>query len=297
MDRPEGRLTTSGGEMAFVDLGDPEEPAVVLLHGFPTSSYLWRHLIPLLEPWMRVIAPDLLGSGDSAKPADAPLDVQAQASQVRELLVMLAVDSFAVIGHGHGGGIAQLLAADPGARAMVLIDSIAFQEVVAAPLRRAIEELEGGRDIRGVIRAFIERGMGEPRRLTEDDLVAYVRPFDTPEGRGALARLADEAARSTLTGAGHALEGLDVPVLMLWGEEDPFVTVEMAERLADILPLASLGVIPGASHFLTEDAPETIGPLVFEYLRARYLGRPHVHEEPGPVVVPLGRRPPDGDAW
>ena len=122
---PQHRFTTSGGEMAYLDEGDG--PAVVLLHGFPSSSFLWREFIPLLAGRFRVIAPDLLGAGDSAQPEDAALHIRAQAAYVRELLAHLGVERFAVVGHGVGGGVAQLLALDgAGVDAMVLLDSVAF---------------------------------------------------------------------------------------------------------------------------------------------------------------------------
>ena len=120
------RLRVSGGELAFVEMGDPEDPAVLLLHGFPGSSYVWRQFAPLLSPWMHVIAPDLLGCGDSEQPVDADLSVLAQVGYARELLVRLGIERLAVVGHAHGGGVAQLLALDGGVETMILLDSIAF---------------------------------------------------------------------------------------------------------------------------------------------------------------------------
>ena len=80
----EGRVRTSGGELAYTDDGDG--PPVVLIHGFPQSSFVWRDLGPLLSSRFRVIVPDLLGSGDSDRPVDGPLGLSAQASYVAELL-------------------------------------------------------------------------------------------------------------------------------------------------------------------------------------------------------------------
>src|SRR5205823_11090171 len=85
--RMKRRLPTSGGEIAFVDEG--EGPAVVLLHGFPSSSYSWRTFVPMLAARHRVIAPDLLGFGESDMPEDVSLGVTAQAGYVRELLEAL----------------------------------------------------------------------------------------------------------------------------------------------------------------------------------------------------------------
>src|SRR2546428_499576 len=104
------RARVSAGELAYVDEG--EGPAVVLLHGLPLSSLVWRDLIPLLSARFRVIAPDLLGCGDSDRPIDAPLHIRAQAGYVRELLGTLGIERAAIVGETHGGGIAQRLARD-----------------------------------------------------------------------------------------------------------------------------------------------------------------------------------------
>src|SRR5207249_3727418 len=118
------RFATSHGELAYVDAG--EGPPVVLLHGFPTSAYLWRREIPLLASRMRVVAPDLLGYGRSAKPKDTDLSITAQAGYVAELLDHLGIEKAAVVGHDIGGGVAQLLAFAGRAAALVLMDAICF---------------------------------------------------------------------------------------------------------------------------------------------------------------------------
>ena len=118
------RATVGAGEIAYVDEGDGR--VVVLLHGFPTSSHLWRREIPLLASRMRVIAPDLLGYGQSEHPRGADLSMRAQAVAVRQLLQGLDVSEVAVVGHDLGGVVAQLLALEGGVRTLVLLDSACF---------------------------------------------------------------------------------------------------------------------------------------------------------------------------
>jgi pimeloyl-ACP methyl ester carboxylesterase len=95
------------------------------------------------------------------------------------------------------------------------------------------------------------------------------------------------------------------PVFILWGEDDEVVPVEVAERLNEAIPASTLGLVPGCGHQLVEEAGETIGPMIHEYLRARYAHEPHGHEEsPGVVMLQLERRPPwidlhedEADPW
>lgn len=287
------RFRASGGELAYLDLGDTEDPAVVLLHGFPSSRYLWRNLAPLLEPWMRVIVVDLLGAGDSDAPADADLGIAAQARAVRELLDGLGVTAFAAVGHGVGGGVAQLLALGGGAGALVLIDSVVFDAWPSAWVRDAQQRVSiGGRIATALVDAAFEAGVRKPGRLTADDLAEYRRPFEGERGDAAFVRWLLALDGEGLAGREADLERLEIPALVLWGEDDVFHPPAHAERVGDALPMASIALLPGCGHFLLEDAPETVAPLVFEYLRSRYLGAPHAHET-GPVTVELGLRPPE----
>jgi pimeloyl-ACP methyl ester carboxylesterase len=288
------RARVSGGELAYVDEGDPEAPAVVLLSGGVTSSYLWRNLIPLLAPWMRVIAPDLLGSGDSDTSDGADLRLAAHAVAIRELVEGLGVERFALAGHGHGGGVAQLLALDAGVDALVLVDSIAF-DAWPVPrmreLRRRLDEVDSD-EVESWLRAALEGGTRHGR-LTEADVDEYLRPFRGPGGVERFRRVAASFDGDGLIGLESRLEALEVPALVLWGEEDTFLGVEVAERLGDVLPWSSVALFPGCGHFLLEDAPERVGPIVFQWLRMKYLKVEHRHDpEAGPIAVSLGRRPP-----
>jgi pimeloyl-ACP methyl ester carboxylesterase len=295
IDLQRRRARVSGVDMSFIEEGDPENPAVVFLHGFPTSSFLWREFVPLFAPWTHVLAPDLLGCGDSGTPERGELHIRAQAGYVLELLGQLGVDHFAVVAHGHGGGIAQLLALEGGVEAMVLVDSIAFDvwpSEATKSLQRLAPDEQREDVIRGAFYAFLDKAIAKPERLTDSLRDAYVAPFIGQEGVRAFFRGIHAADGVGLTGKEDELANLTCPTLILWGENDPYLPVEVAERLNDAIPTSSLAVLPGCSFLLPEDAPETIAPLAFDYLRSKYLGRPHSHGEPGAVSISLERRPP-----
>ena len=96
----------------------------------------------------------------------------------------------------------------------------------------------------------------------------------------------------------RALATLELPVLLLWGEDDGEVPVAVAEELNDAIPMSTLGVVPGCGHDVTDEAAATIAPMILEYLRARYLGLSHAeahadgHTHDGVVRIQLERRPP-----
>ncbi len=281
-------MNTSGGALSLLDVG--EGPPVVLLHGFPLSSFLWRRFVPMLAAGFRVIAPDLLGAGDSDKPAGAPLDIGAQAGYVREALEALDVDRYAVVAHGDGGGVAQRLALDGAAiEALVLIDSIAFGYWPNGVVIGA----DDGASAASRVERMLADGMTS-RSLDPDVLAGYAAPFSGPDGSAIYERAAVALDGRGLSGREDAMAAWTFPVFILWGEDDPYYPVTVAERLNDAIPSSSLALLPGCGHYPPEEAPETVGPLITEYLRARYLKAPHAHagDKEGVVMLQLERRPP-----
>lgn len=275
------RVGVSGGELSYLDIG--EGPAVVLLHGFPLSSLHWRELIPALAARSRVIAPDLLGTGASEKPVGPSMGPVAQAGRVAQLLTGLGIDRCAVVAHGTGAAAALALAAQGnGVEAMVLMDV-----VDAWPLR---EEPSPGP--RAAIERILDLGMRRRERFGAPLVDGYAAAFvDDPDAFVRLQRAVcvDPASERTVV-----LDDITCPVLVMWGEDDPFAPVAAAEQLNEAMPSSTLALLPGCGHFLLDEAPETIGPMIAEYIRAMYLRVPHGHDgqKEGVVMLQLERRPP-----
>jgi len=286
------RLRVSGGELAYLDEGDG--PPAILLHGFPTSSHLWRDLVPMLAPRFRAIAPDLLGYGDSDKPDDpSALTIARQAGYVRELLDALDLSDPAVIGHDIGGGVAQLLALEGDVRSLVLIDSIAFDSWPVEAVRMLQDANAAGVDAafaRSILAAAFDVGMARADRLAEQDREEFARPWLADPM--AVIRAARGIDGHGLVGTEERLAALDSRVLVVWGEDDPFQPAEWAERLGEAMPGATVALLPGCSHYVTEDAPEAVLPLIADYLRRIHLGQSHAHQ-PAPVELGISFSRPD----
>jgi 2-hydroxymuconate-semialdehyde hydrolase len=286
------RFRTSGGELSYVDAGAGRP--VVLLHGFPTSSYLWRREIPLFASRMRVIAPDLLGYGESDKPVGADLTIRAQVGYVGELLAGLGLEEAAIVGHDVGGGVAQVLATTGLVKTLVLLDAVAFDAWPAAGIR-TIQRTGADRESEEVVEAFVrtalESGVAHAGALSAGDVEFYLRPWLADPK--ALFRAARALDGEGLEGVGPNLRAHGLPVFVIWGEADAFLPSSLAERLLDELPGATVALLPGCGHLVIEDAPATVGPLVFEFLRRWYLGESHTGHGTAPVPVFL-ERPPEG---
>jgi pimeloyl-ACP methyl ester carboxylesterase len=287
------RLRVTGGELAYVETGSTEAPPVVLLSGGFTSSFFWRSLVQLFSPFLRVLVPDPPGSDWSYAEPDAEGWPARHARAVRELLDHLGIDRFALGGHGPGGAIAQVLALDGGVEALLLMDTVASGAPPAPVIRSLRDALAAGGpvDPEAWARALLEAGTVRPERRSANVVEAYRRPFAGGDGRERLTRVVASYDASDVAGLEPRLAALDFPALVLWGEEDAFVPPSVAERVGEVLPRAAVALLPGCGHLLLEDAAETVAPLVFGWLRSRYLKLEHRHEG-GPVTVSLGRRPP-----
>jgi pimeloyl-ACP methyl ester carboxylesterase len=294
---PAHSAETSAGVVAFHDEGSG--PPVLLLHGFPASSWQWREFLPLLAARFRVIAPDLPGAGSSMPAEDVRLDLATLVRAVRELLESLEVERYAVVAHGVGAAVAQLLALDgSGVDALVLLSAATLDAWPSPRVDRSRTRVAGGRAsadlVRDLVRAEFESGALQRARLPDEVIDAYAEAYATGAGPDRFVRVLEGLDGRGLAGREHELSRLDLPVLILWGEDDPVYPSEVAERLSDALPSSTLGLLPGCGHFLVEEAADTIGPMIVEYLRARYAHAPHGHGDPtaGIVALQLERRPP-----
>jgi pimeloyl-ACP methyl ester carboxylesterase len=296
-EAPPHSVETSVGLVAYHDEG--VGPPVLLLHGFPASSWQWRELVPLLAARFRVIAPDLPGSGASIPGDDVVLDLSTIAIAMRELLARLDVERVAIVAHGEGAGVAQLLALDgPGADALVLLDAATLDAWPSPDIERARHVVAEGRSSPETVRALVHEayalGARHRDRLSEEVLDATAQPWMDDGGPARFRRVLEGLDGRGLEGRGPELGAIEAPVLLLWGEDDPAYPAEVAERLNDAMPASALGLLPGCGHFLVEEAVETIGPMIAEYLRARYALVPHGHggTTDGIVMLQLERRPP-----
>ena len=300
------RFRTSAGELAYAEAGpsDADAPAVVMLHGFPTTSLLWKNVAPHIAGSFRVITPDLLGYGASDQPPEAKLDMPAQARYIRELVDGLGIERFAIVGHDIGGAVAQILALEGGADVLCLLDCDAFD---AWPieglvmLQAADPEQEEPGFVGDVIDLTMDLGTTRKEILTPELLAAFREPFtgDQPAA-GAFFRAARGIDGVGLAGRDDELAALDLPSLIIWGEDDPYVEVDIADRLVEVLARPALVTLPEVGHFTPLEAPDVVTPLLEQFLATHLLGRSHAHgpehahgpHGDGPVMIPLERHGP-----
>ena len=284
------RISILDSSIAYVDTGapTPTSPTIVFVHGNPTSSYIWRNIIPHLSPIARCVAPDLIGFGDSGRmPSDtyyfrdhvryfgAFMDA-VLADNAKEKLFLVIQDWGSALGFHWASQNEEKVA------------GLTFMEFILAG--RKLDDLRGGaqlfRDFRteGVGRrliidenVFIElvlAKVGVGRGLTEAEMSHYRAPFLDPKTREPIYRFPNE-----LPFDGHPadvdelvqayfkwLTKTSVPKLMFWGDPGAIISVEKATELASQMKnIKSVGIGPG-NHYLQEENPHLIGRVTKDFV-------------------------------
>ncbi len=267
-------LDLDGLRVHYVDEG--AGPPVLLLHGEPTWSFLWRHVIPpVVASGRRAIAPDLIGFGRSDKPTDQSwYTYDRHVEMVTRLVRELDLRDIALVVHDWGGLIGLRFAVENAERVerLVILDTGVWSGRAPSEtwlrFREAVRSVGGEIDIARLVESGTQRG------LTDEIRAAYNAPFPTPESKaGALAfpeLVPVEPNHPTAAALEPVREGLarwNKPAHVIWGAEDAVLPTAIAERFIALIPGATgPEVIPGAGHFLQEDAPDEVAAAIVRSL-------------------------------
>ena len=264
-------MSTAAG-LAYREAGPGQAPTVLLVHGYPESSWMWTPLLgSLAEAGWRAVAPDLAGYGDS--PPDPPGTWTRHVESLERFRDELGLEGVVLVVHDWGGLIGLRWACDtPDAvRGLVISDTGFFADGKWHGLARMLRTPGTGEElVGGMTRAAFGVGMREQSpRMDERALDEYFKAFaDEPRRRGQL-ELYRSAEFAELAAYRGRLASLGVPVLLLWGPEDRYVPVAAARRFMRELPGAELIVLEGVGHFVFDDAPEQASNAVVDFLLRR----------------------------
>lgn len=264
-----------GLRIAYRDEGDGEP--VVLIHGTPAYSLIWREVYPRLRAaGHRVLAYDLAGYGYSERPhGDCDTGVSAQADLLRALLATRGAEHATLVGHDIGGAVTQVLAVDHPTlvRRAALVDSVSYDSWPSSTWREILADYPDGfaglpdAEYEQILQRQLRATVADPDRMTGSVLNAYLAPLRGTVGRASFyAHQLRHYESSTTQRAAASLAALALPVLVLWGTHDRWQPVSYAHRLANDIPGAELQTIPGAGHFVTEDAPEQVATALIDFL-------------------------------
>jgi haloalkane dehalogenase len=263
----------AGLRMHYVDEGSGDP--ILLMHGEPTWSFLYRKMISPLAAAHRVVAPDYIGFGRSDKPIGIDwYSYDRHVDSVVQLIEALDLTNITIVVQDWGGPIGLRIAVEHRDRfaQLVILNTGIMRPGPNWPTPAFMQW-----------RDFAERNPDLPvgfiiqastfTEVPEDVIAAYEAPWPTPESKGGVASFpllvplaADDPGADKMTATGDALLEWDKPVLVAFSDSDPIFSQSAGERLANRIPGAQFVPIAGASHFLQEDKGEEIAEAILDFM-------------------------------
>ncbi|MGG6896428.1 MULTISPECIES: haloalkane dehalogenase [Rhizobium] len=271
------RVEVLNSHMAYREAGPKNAPIVLFLHGNPTSSYIWRHIIADVSQEARCIAPDLIGFGQSGKP-DIDYRIVDHIRYLDAFIDALEIPSAFIVAQDWGTAFAF----ERAARRPEFVRGLAFMEFI-----RPIESWNEFHQVpaaRELFQKFRTPGIGEKlimedhvfvervlpgsikRQLTGEEMSAYRAPFPTPETRRPVWRFPNEMpiagqpddVWALLENAHAALRESTYPKVLFVGEPGALVSPEFARHFAPTLHNCEVVSLGAGAHYLQEDHPQAI---------------------------------------
>jgi haloalkane dehalogenase len=279
------KLSVLDSEMAYREAGRTEAPVALFLHGNPTSSYLWRNIMPLVADVAHCVAPDLIGFGQSGKP-DIAYRFEDHVRYLDAFIAQAGIGSAHLVLHDWGTALGFHLAA----RRPDFVRGLAFMEFIwpipswdqflrnaaAREIFRQFRTPGEGEQLILEENAFVERVLPGSivRKLTNEEMAVYRAPFPTPQSRRPAWRFPNELpiagqpadVVATLERAHAALAASTYPKLLFSSDPGAIVSPGMAEDLAHKLRDCRLVKLGAGLHYLQEDHPKMIGRSVAEFI-------------------------------
>lgn len=274
-------LTLSNAKVFYRTAGSPTNPTILLLHGFPSSSHMFRNLIPILAPNYHVVAPDFPAFGFTIPSADYIYTFANMATTLEEFLDALNIKTFSMYIFDYGApiGLRVALSRPHAIRALITQNGNAYTEgigEVLAPLSQYWKS--GSQEDREALRAgFLsfeatksqyELGTPHPERIAPESYMLDYVLLNTPEKQEVLLDLfKDYESNVALYPRFHEwLAESQVPTLVAWGKNDPLFVVAGGEAYRKDVPGAEVHMLD-AGHFAAETHTEEIGELMLAFLK------------------------------
>ena len=258
--------SANGITMNYTDTGGSGTP-VVLLHAFPFNSAMWAPQIESLGDRFRFIAPDLKGFGDTEAPeGEAGYSMDSYADEVKALVDAIGLDRFVLAGLSMGGyiALAYMRKYADGVIGLVLADSRAEADPPEGKEKRSNQQKQVLQDgTAGLIEGLTGALLAESTRANKPDVVKNVQAAMENPAAGFIGAL--EAMKNRIDST-EGLAKIDVPTLVLVGENDAITPPDAARKLHEHIGGSQLVVVPDAGHISNMEAPEAFNGALGEFL-------------------------------
>jgi pimeloyl-ACP methyl ester carboxylesterase len=257
-----------------------EEPAIILMHGFPDNLHLYDRVLPFLSPRRRVVTFDFLGWGNSDKPRDYPYTTKNQEGDLEAVIRQLQLEKVVLVAHDASGppAINWALAHPDQVATLVLLNTyycdmptlrapeaiFLFSTPIIRSVARPVAEAFNHQLFRRMYRWQVGRFFRDAEVRNQFVPLLYQQFDAAPSARPAFFRL-NVDLRPTIRAGTKAIPELKKfqrPVRIIFGASDPYLNSGVAQSFYEIFPTSDLFLVPGARHFVQMDEPEEVSRLI-----------------------------------
>ena len=270
---PVKQVSVEGINISYIEKG--KGSPIVLVHGIPTSSFLWRDMIEELSTHGRVIALDLPGFGFSDPPQDGDYGISNYARVLERFLEALSIEKAILVCHDLGGPISLTYALrhpDKYER-LIILDTFLHRDLPPWPLSMKLAKIRpigemffwiGGKSI---FRSGLEEGVVDKTIISEGIVKRYYMPDGTPDklNRSMLGTLRIDYLKD-LEFIEKNLKTIKKPTLILWGAKDKYLPISLGDRIHKDIAGSRMERIPNCGHFIQEDQPELATKIIVAFL-------------------------------
>lgn len=268
--KKEAFCNISGNRLYYTREGSGE--TILLLHGISTYSFIWKKITPFLAKYFDVIAVDFIGCGNSDKPLNVDYSIKNQAEIIFQFIKKLNLEKVHLVSHDIGGGIAQILTVKypQFISDSTLINSVAYDfwpvQPIIAVRTPIIRQLAMASLDLGAFRLVVKRGLFKKDILTDELMNLFWVPMKTKEGRKAFLRLVESLNNTDLLEIKDDLHKTNIPMLIIRGEEDIYLSADICETLHKNIKTSVLLKIPNSGHYMMEEEPEKISTAIINFI-------------------------------
>jgi pimeloyl-ACP methyl ester carboxylesterase len=257
-----------------------EEPAIILMHGFPDNLHLYDRLVPYLSPPRRIVTFDFLGWGASDKPADYSYTASNQLGELDAVIKQLALSKVVLVAHDASGppAIDWALSQPERVAGLVLLNTyycimptlrppeaiFLFSTPLVRSIARPVSRMFGNLVFRKMFWWQVGRFFRDPK-VRDEFLPLLYRQFEaTPSTRTAFFGLNEDLPMTVRSGSKkiQRLREFRRPVRIIFGDADPYLNRGVARSFHDLFPTSDLVLLPGARHYVQMDEPQEVGRLI-----------------------------------
>jgi pimeloyl-ACP methyl ester carboxylesterase len=262
------RFATESGDVVWQRLG--AGPPVVLVHGTPWSSWVWRRVAAALSDRFTVYVFDLLGFGQSERRVGLDVSISNQSRLLAELLEAWELEAPSVAGHDIGGAIALRthLLEDVPFGCIALVDSVVLRPWITPTTRHVKSHLDvystmPTQVFEAIVASHLRTATHKP--MDEHAFATYLEGWRGELGHRLYLQKDAQLKEDDTAQFEPFLPSIGVPVSITWGEQDAWLSPVLAERLYELIPGSDLTVLPETGHFAMEDSPREVAAVLFQF--------------------------------